>query len=85
MHSMKKFTIYISILYRYTFLLKELPILKLKKQRVFLEKDKHVFNKSFVSNIIIKSLESSTELNKIASDLKINWEGVEENELVKNS
>ena len=34
-------------------------------------------------HIIIKSLESSTELNKIASDFKINWEGVEENELVK--
>ena len=84
MHSMKKiYDLYIYLIQIYI-PLKRIANIKIEEaKRSLLEKDKHVFNKSFVSNIIIKSLESSTELNKIASDLKINWEGVEENELVK--
>jgi N utilization substance protein B len=84
MHSMKKiYDLYIYLLQIYI-PLKRIANIKIEEaKRSFLEKDKHVFNKAFVSNKIIKSLESSNQLNKIAVDLKINWEGVEENELIK--
>ena len=84
MHSMKKiYDLYIYLLQIYI-PLKRIANIKIEEaKRSFLEKDKHVFNKAFVSNKIIKSLESSNQLNKIAADLKINWEGVEENELIK--
>ena len=84
MHSMKKiYDLYIYLLQIYI-PLKRIANIKIEEaKRSFLEKDKHVFNKAFVSNKIIMSLESSNQLNKIAADLKINWEGVEENELIK--
>jgi len=84
MHSMKKiYDLYIYLLQIYI-PLKRIANIKIEEaKRSFLEKDKHVFNKAFVSNKIIMSLESSNQLNKIAVDLKINWEGVEENELIK--
>ncbi len=84
MHSMKKiYDLYIYLLQIYI-PLKRIANIKIEEaKRSFLKKDKHVFNKAFVSNKIIKSLESSNQLNKIAADLKINWEGVEENELIK--
>jgi len=84
MHSMKKiYDLYIYLIQIYI-PLKRIANIKIEEaKRSFLEKDKHVFNKSFVSNKIIKSLESSSQLNKISADLKINWEGVEENELIK--
>ena len=84
MHSMKKiYDLYIYLIQIYI-PLKRLAKIKIEEaKRSFLEKDKHVFNKAFVSNNIINSLESSDQLKKTASDLKINWEGVEENELIK--
>ena len=84
MHSMKKiYDLYIYLIQIYI-PLKRLANIKIEKaKRSFLEKDKHVFSKAFVSNIIIKSLESSSQLKKTAADLKINWEGLEENELIK--
>jgi N utilization substance protein B len=84
MHSMKKiYDLYIYLIQIYI-PIKRLANIKIEEaKRSFLEKDKHFFSKAFVSNNIIKSLESSSQLNKIAVDLKINWEGVEENELIK--
>ena len=84
MHSMKKiYDLYIYLIQIYI-PLKRLANIKIEEaKRSFLEKDKHFFSKAFVSNNIIKSLESSSQLNKIAVDLKISWEGVEENELIK--
>jgi N utilization substance protein B len=84
MHSMKKiYDLYIYLIQIYI-PLKRLANIKIEEaKRSFLKKDKHFFSKAFVSNNIIKSLESSSQLNKIAVDLKINWEGVEENELIK--
>lgn len=84
MHSMKKiYDLYIYLIQIYI-PLKRLANIKIEEaKRSFLEKDKQVFSKAFVSNNIIKSLESSSQLKKIAADLKINWEGVEENELIK--
>jgi len=83
-HSMKKiYDLYIYLIQIYI-PLKRLANIKIEEaKRSFLEKDKHVFSKAFVSNNIIKSLESSSQLKKTAADLKINWEGVEENELIK--
>ena len=84
MHSMKKiYDLYIYLIQIYI-PLKRLANIKIEEaKRSFLEKDKKVFSKAFVSNNIIKSLESSSQLKKTAADLKINWEGVEENELIK--
>ena len=84
MHSMKKiYDLYIYLIQIYI-PLKRLANIKIEEaKRSFLEKDKQVFSKAFVSNNIIKSLESSIQLKKTATDLKINWEGVEENELIK--
>tara|TARA_Y100000992_G_scaffold295176_1_gene255778 strand:+ start:167 stop:1105 length:939 start_codon:yes stop_codon:yes gene_type:complete len=84
MHSMKKiYDLYIYLIQIYI-PLKRLANNKIEEaKRSFLEKDKYVFSKAFVSNIIIKSLESSSQLKKTAADLKINWEGLEENELIK--
>jgi len=84
MHSMKKiYDLYIYLIQIYI-PLKRLANIKIEEaKRSFLEKDKQAFSKAFVSNNIIKSLESSSQLKKTAADLKINWEGVEENELIK--
>ena len=84
MHSMKKiYDLYIYLVQIYI-PLKRLANIKIEEaKRSFLEKDKHFYSKAFVSNNIIKSLESSSQLKKTAADLKINWEGVEENELIK--
>ena len=84
MHSMKKiYDLYIYLIQIYI-PLKRLANIKIEEaKRSFLEKDKHVFSKAFVSNIIIKSLESSSQLKKTTADLKINWEGLEESELIK--
>ena len=84
MHSMKRiYDLYIYLIQIYI-PLKRLANIKIEEaKRSFLEKDKHVFNKAFVSNNIINILESSNQLKKTVSDLKINWEGVEEHELIK--
>ena len=84
MHSMKKiYDLYIYLIQIYI-PLKRIANIKIEEaKRSFLKKDKSVFNEAFVTNNIIQSLESSSQLKKIISDLKINWEGVEENELIK--
>ena len=84
MHSMKKiYDLYIYLIQIYI-PLKRIANIKIEEaKRSFLKKDKSVFNEAFVTNNIIQFLESSSQLKKIISDLKINWEGVEENELIK--
>ena len=84
MHSMKKiYDLYIYLIQIYI-PLKRIANIKIEEaKRSFLKKDKSVFNEAFVTNNIIQSLESSSQLKKIISNLKINWEGVEENELIK--
>ena len=84
MHSMKKiYDLYIYLIQIYI-PLKRIANIKIEEaKRSFLKKDKSVFNEAFVTNNIIQSLESSSQLKKVISDLKINWEGVEENELIK--
>ena len=84
MHSMKKiYDLYIYLIQIYI-PLKRFANIKIEEaKRSFLEKDKHVFSKAFVSNNIIKSLESSIQLKKTSADLKISWDGVEEKELIK--
>ena len=84
MHSMKKiYDLYIYLIQIYI-PLKRIANIKIEEaKRSFLKKDKSVFNEAFVTNNIIQFLESSSQLKKIISNLKINWEGVEENELIK--
>tara|TARA_B110000027_G_scaffold132707_1_gene159459 strand:- start:1459 stop:2397 length:939 start_codon:yes stop_codon:yes gene_type:complete len=83
-HSMKRiYDLYIYLIQIYIPLKRHANIKIEEAKRSFLEKDKHVFNKSFGSSNVIKTLETSNQLNKIAKDLKINWEGVEEHELIK--
>ena len=54
-----------------------------ESKRSFLEKESRSFSESFINNKVIHQIESSKTLNKVVSDLKINWLGDVENDLTK--
>jgi len=84
MHSMKKiYDLYIYLIQIFIPLKKYANIKIEESKRSFLNSDKNALNNAFVSNQIINIIESSKDLDKISNKLKINWQGVVENDLIK--
>ena len=83
-HSIKKtYDLYIYLIQIFIPLKRHARIKIEESKRSFLEKEDRFFSKSFIDNKIIHQIESSKVLEKIVNDLKINWVGDVENDLVK--
>ena len=83
-HSMKKiYDLYIYLIQIFIPLKKYANIKIEESKRSFLDNDKNSLNNAFVSNQIINIIESSKDLDNISNKLKINWQGVVENDLIK--
>ena len=83
-HSIKKtYDLYIYLIQIFIPLKRHARIKIEESKRSFLEKEDRSFSKSFINNKVIRQIESSKALEKIVNDLKINWLGDVENDLVK--
>ena len=83
-HSIKKtYDLYIYLIQIFIPLKRHARIKIEESKRSFLEKEDRFFSKSFIDNKVIRQIESSKALEKIVNDLKINWLGDVENDLVK--
>ena len=83
-HSIKKtYDLYIYLIQIFIPLKRHARIKIEESKRSFLEKEDRFFSKSFIDNKVIHQIESSKALEKIVNDLKINWVGDVENDLVK--
>ena len=83
-HSIKKtYDLYIYLIQIFIPLRRHAEIKIEESKRSFLEKDSRSFSESFINNKVIHQIESSKTLNKVVSDLKINWLGDVENDLTK--
>ncbi len=83
-HSIKKtYDLYIYLIQIFIPLKRHAGIKIEESKRSFLEKEDRFFSKSFIDNKVIHQIESSKALEKIVNDLKINWVGDVENDLVK--
>ena len=83
-HSIKKtYDLYIYLIQIFIPLRRHAGIKIEESKRSFLEKESRSFSESFINNKVINLIESSKTLNKVVSDLKINWLGDVENDLIK--
>ena len=83
-HSIKKtYDLYIYLIQIFIPLKRHAGIKIEESKRSFLEKESRSFSESFINNKVIHQIESSKTLNKVVSDLKINWLGDVENDLIK--
>ena len=83
-HSIKKtYDLYVYLIQIFVPIKRHASIKIEDAKRSFLEKKDLSFSKSFIDNKVIHQLESSKSLDKVVNNLKINWVGDVENDLIK--